>query len=400
MRRYRVLARAPYGPQMLTAAAVFYPGQAALGIVLLLTLHRVTGSFATAGVAGAADTLGFSLSSILQGRLLDRRGARILLPFAAASACAITAIDVALLTGASAPVLIALAGLVGATVPSAGASLRSVWSSLLEDRDERATAFAYQSLAQDTGFVIGPATFGALATITSPAWALSACSAMLLAGAVTVATLPIPPCATRTQTAASSQRSLARTLGPLAATLATVGVTLGAIDVSIAAFATEHHRQQLAGVLLATFSAGSVAGGLAYGARTWKAGLPTRLLGGALALALLSLAPVAAPSIAVAALALPLAGAPLAATLTTAFLLASELAPTERRTEAYAILSLTLNSGAALGGALGGQLVAAAGARPGFLLAVASPLLGAAILANPTLRSAMTVPRKDRSTNT
>jgi MFS family permease len=382
MRRYRALLRAPYGPRLLAGAAVLYPGQAALGIVTLLALHHATGSFASAGAAGAADTLAFSASSLLQGRLIDRRGTRALVPMTVACALAVAALATAVAAGTSAAVLIVLSGVVGASIPVAGASLRTVWSGLLDDVDERATAFAYQSLAQDAGFVIGPSALGALATTVSPVLALGCCGALVVAGTLTVATVPSPAVPARGRTG-GSERSLLRSLAPIGLTLVSVGVALGAIDVSIAAFATDHHRQQLAGVLLAAFSAGSIVGGLAYGARSWRSRLDVRLLGCVIALAVLSFGPVAAPSIVVIAPALALAGAPLAATLTTAYLLAGELAPSGRGTEAFALLSLALNGGAAVGGALGGLLVAAGSARPGFVLAATSPLVGAAVLALP-----------------
>ena len=56
--------------------------------------------------------------------------------------------------------------------------------------------------------------------------------------------------------------------------------------------------------LLAAFSAGSIVGGLAYGARSWRSRLDVRLLGCVIALAVLSFGPVAAPSIVVIAPAL------------------------------------------------------------------------------------------------
>lgn len=382
MRRYRALARAPHGPRLLLGAAVFYPGQAALGLVLLLALHHATGSFASAGVAAAANTFAFSVSSLVQGRLIDRRGTRVLVPVIIACALAIAAIDVALSADASTPVLVLLGGVIGASLPAAGASQRTVWSSLLDDPDERATAFAYQSLAQDAGFVIGPAALGALATTVSPVLALSCCGVLIAAGGATVASVAAPADPGQ-PSAAASRRSPLRAVARLAAVLSTVGVALGALDVSIAAFATELHRQELAGVLLAAFSVGSLVGGAVYGARSWRSGLHVRLLGCTLALGVLALAPAVAQSIPLGAGALVLAGVPLAATLTTAYLLAADRAPAGRQTEAYALLALTLNGGAALGGALGGQLVAAGSARPGFLLAVASPLLGAALVALP-----------------
>ena len=396
MRRYKVLARAPRGLRLLVGAAVFYPGQAALGLVVLLSVHRATGSFASAGVAGAADTIAFSISSIVQGRWIDRRGTRTLLWMTFGCALAVAGISVALTVDAPGPVLIGLAGAVGGSVPAAGASQRAVWSSVLDDPDQRATAFAFQSLAQDAGFMTGPAALGALATAVSPALALGCCASLIAAGAVTVATVSSPGTPARPEFVVPG-RSIVVVLAPIAATLAAVGVGVGAIDVSTAAFATEHHDPQLAGVLLAALAAGSLVGGVAYGARSWRSPLPARLLVGTLALAALTLTPIAAPGIALAVPALLLAGIPFAPTLTTTYLLAAERAPADRQTETYALLSMALNAGAALGGALGGQLVAGRSARPGFLLAASSPLLGAAILIVPALAATARTPRSGRS---
>jgi MFS family permease len=249
----------------------------------------------------------------------------------------------------------------------------------LDDPDERSTAFAYMSLAQDAGFVVGPAAFGAVAVTVSPEVALACCSALIGAGGLIAATVAVR---SRPVDAPSGRSgSLLRALATVAAVMAVLGVALDAVDVSTAAFASEHHHPQLAGVLLGCFSVGSIAGALLYGAHTWRSSLRTRLFGCSVALSILALGPVAAPSIALAAPIFVIAGLPLGATITTAFLLASDCAPSERQTESYALLSMTLNGGAALGGVLAGQLVTHGSARSGFLLAVASGLFTTALLA-------------------
>lgn len=268
MHRYVVLARAPFGLRLLVGAAVFYPGQTALGLVLLLTLRHTTGSFAPAGAAVAAETAGFSLSGLAQGRAIDRLGTRVIVPVTAACALVFLSIVVALSAKVPAAVLVVLAAAVGASIPATAPALRAVWSSLLEDPDQRSTAFAYQSLAQDVGFLIGPATFGAIAVTVSPQVALACCWALIAGGSLAVASVPAS-----TRTGAPSARRLGpllRALASLVTVMAVVGVALDATDVSTAAFAVEHHRPQLAGVLLACFSVGSIAGALAYGARTWR----------------------------------------------------------------------------------------------------------------------------------
>src|SRR3954453_20519771 len=54
------------------------------GLAILLYVQGVSGSFAAAGVCAGALALGSAAGAPLQGRLVDRRGERALLPLAAA----------------------------------------------------------------------------------------------------------------------------------------------------------------------------------------------------------------------------------------------------------------------------------------------------------------------------
>jgi hypothetical protein len=65
------------------------------------------------------------------------------------------------------------------------------------------------------------------------------------------------------------------------------------------------------------------------------------------------------------------------ATLTTAYLLASDFVPEDHTTVGFSLLTLALNAGAAAGYALGGQLAAHGSPADGFLLAAGAALLAA-----------------------
>ena len=80
---------------------------------MLLSVHRVTGSFASAGAAAAADTTAFAVSSLLQGRLVDCRGPGVLAAVTVVSAVAIAAMNIALIAHARPAVLIGVTGLDG-----------------------------------------------------------------------------------------------------------------------------------------------------------------------------------------------------------------------------------------------------------------------------------------------
>jgi MFS family permease len=383
VRRYLILLHAPHGRRLLAGGALVRPGQAAQDLVVVLALHWATGSFALGGAAVAALTVTSSISTVAQGRLMDRLGTRrVLAPTAAGFLAATGILSAALALRAPALVLLGLAGAVGGLLPAAGPPLRNLWASLLEDPGDQSTAFAYESLAQDVGYIAGPAALGPIAAALSPIDAVAASGVLIAAGALTISTIPaIHQSPDATAKLPSPRPGIIRPLACAALTLFAVGGALGAIDLSTPAFALQHGAPAITGLLLGAFSAGSAAGGLFYGARTWRSRPASRLLACVVVLAALLLLPAASPSLPLLALALIAAGIPLAASLTTAYLLANDHVPSSRRTEAFAWLSLTLNAGVAVGTATAGTIATHSGATHGFLLASACATGGGAILA-------------------
>jgi predicted MFS family arabinose efflux permease len=160
-----------------------------------------------------------------------------------------------------------------------------------------------------------------------------------------------------------------RPLAGLAATMVLLGGALGAIDVTAAAFAVQHGAPSLAGAMIGACSVGGLAGGLAYGARRWRAVASRRLALAAGCTATGFALPALAPSLALGAPALALVGAPLSVTLVIAYAWAGEIVPSGRRTEAFTGLGLALNLGVALGNAAGGALCGHTSASAGFWFA-------------------------------
>src|SRR4051794_31367615 len=119
MRRFLVLLRAPDGRRLLAGGALVRPGQGATDLVVLLGIHRATGSFALGGAAVAVLTVASSISTVLQGRLIDRLGIRrLFVPMTAGLLAATGALAATLAVRTSAVVLLALAGALGALFPS------------------------------------------------------------------------------------------------------------------------------------------------------------------------------------------------------------------------------------------------------------------------------------------
>ena len=137
--------------------------------------------------------------------------------------------------------------------------------------DLLATAFALDSVAVELLFTLGPLIAAIIIAVASPMSALVVSAACSLVG--TVAFIARPPSRDWRPHAESGSH------GPLGALRSAgvrtivfsslpVGFCFGAVEISLPAFAEQHGARELAGVLLATWSVASVAGGLVYGART------------------------------------------------------------------------------------------------------------------------------------
>jgi MFS family permease len=386
MRRYLKLWSAPDGPRLIAGGILLAPGQAAIDLVLLLALHRSTGSFAPGGVAVAVFTIVNSGANLAQSRLVDRIGA--LWPLAVCSVGLLAAAGVmSAALAASAPVwvVVVLAGVLGALLPATGASTRALWSARLPDPDDRVTGFAFVSFTQEVGFIAGPAAFGALATLVSPTAGLLACGASVCAGTLIVASVGSARADSGAPDQATEPRPSLSGLAPVAVAIAWVGLGLGAFDVSVPAFAVQHGAAPLGGVLLAIGSAGSLVGGAVYGTRRWQMGARARLAACAALSAVLLLFPAASHGVELMAVALFVACAPLSATLTSGYLFADERAPAARSTEAFALVGLALNAGVAVGNAVAGRLVSHGSANRGFLLVAAGVMACAVTVAATSL---------------
>jgi MFS family permease len=369
MHRFPLLRQVPDGPALMLAAVLVAPGLSAVDVVVLLALHRTTGSFAAAGGAVAVLTVSGALVNLVQGRWVDRTGSlRPLLTCAGIALLAAGGLLVALGLGWPTLGLLALVALLGAALPATQPALRGLWVARTEDGELRDTALAFVSLTQDAGYLAGPAGFGALAELISPAVALVLCVASiglgtLAAGRVRMlraeSSVALPP----------GGQSVLRSLAGLAGTMVLLGGALGGIDVAAATFAVQHGAPSLAGAMIGACSIGGLAGGVGYGARHWRAVSSRRLAVAAGCTAAGFVLPALAPNLALGAIALALVGAPLSVTLVVAYGWAAEIVPSERRTEAFTGLGLALNLGVALGNAAGGALCGSASASAGFWFA-------------------------------
>jgi MFS family permease len=380
-RRYRSLLALPgaRAPVILSAAGSMPIGM--FGLAILLLAHDATGSFAVAGRVVGAFSFANALGAVAQGRLMDRLGqTRVLRAAALGHVPALSALVIAADAGAPTWVLSLCALWGGATFPQVPAAMRSVWGALAQDADQRETAYAMVSIVFEVAVVTAPALVAAIVAVSSPQVAVLAAAALGAGASVGF-----------TMTSASRRwRGVPHDigwLGPLGApgmrtvfgVLAAFGTAVGIVQVAVPAFAAERGSAAAGGVLLAALSAGSVIGGLVYGARSWPGSAPRRLavllLGLCTAFALLS---VAATQVALAAL-LVLSGLLLAPTTVIGSTLLDTVAPSGTVTEAFTVMVMAIVIGTAVGNAVGGSIVESASYETAVLLAGAVAAAGAAL---------------------
>jgi len=279
---------------------------------------------------------------------------------------------------------VALAGLAN---PPLAPSMRTLWSAKL-DGPTLQTAYALESTMQEVIFITGPLLVALLVTTISPAAAVLAAAGLAFVGTASFATSP----ASRAWRAQPRTRDWAgplrdRGVRTLVAVMVLLAVAFGLLQVAIAAFAARNGAPGAAGVLLATWTFGSLVGGLIAGGRRWAAPIEHRyvglllLLAGVFALLLLPRTNLQM------GLLIVLAGLPIAPWLACTYLLVDRLSPAGTVTEAFTWVTTAFATGFAVGNALGGTLVQRVGTDRAFLVAASGIAVGALLarLRRPTL---------------
>jgi len=270
---YRPLLRTPGAAAFFLAASVGRTGIAMTGLGLVWLLHARTGSYGTAGLAAA----GFSLAEALIGpqlaRLIDRFGQARVLPFSLlAHGAAIAGVLIATTPAA----LIAAATCAGAVVPQLGALSAARWAHLLRGRraDELPAAFSLESLANATGFLLGPVLVSLLGAAGDPTVATLIAAALILGGGGALAaqrrTAP-PPAREHAERARGRARARSTLLRPAFVLLAllnlAIGLYFGTMAISVSSFAVSHGAPGVAAPIIAASGLSGLLAGWLYGRR-------------------------------------------------------------------------------------------------------------------------------------
>lgn len=374
-----IIARLPYG---------------AMELLLVLRLTTTGHTYGQAGLVAGAYAAALAVCAPLLARFVDRFGqTAVLVPTALTGGLATVAL--AVVPGSTPLVLfMALAAINGALQPPLSGTTRALWDVLLDRPDERHVAYSLDAVAVEFVFTGGPLILvGAIAGFAGAQAALLAAAAFTAAGTLAFAASPASrawlPSPSRTASVFGPLRS--RGVRTLMLVSVGAGGAFGMINVSVAAFARADGSVGMIGLLLATWSGGSLIGGLLATARLGPPqDVPRRIVSG-LALmgagnALLALA----PSPAVLAVLLFLAGATIAPTFAVANATVGLVAPDGTLTEAFAWTVGTVMIGITVCAPLAGLLVDHVSVAAAFAASGVPPAAAALVVASrrSTLRSA------------
>ncbi|MFE3900258.1 MFS transporter [Streptomyces sp. NPDC059153] len=390
---YATVLRTPHASRTFGAALLGRLSYGMVSLSLMLAVKDATGSYSVAGAVMALFGATSVLLSPARAALIDRYGPRRALPPMAGVYAALLA-ALAYVTwrpGASSLLLGVLAVTAGACTPPLGPVMRTLWSSLVPDRELLQRAYSLDGVAEELLFVTGPLLVGLVMRFTVPAAGVAISAALVLVGASALVSSPAvrrigaPPSAMK---AAASQGTPRRRrllgiagLRHAAIVAAAVGLCLGALDLLVVAFTEQHHRGAAVAWVLAALSAGSAVGGLAYGAVSWRASnrarLPVPVAGLGVAMVVAGMSPDVYVLVAVVAA----AGVFVAPALTTAYLVADESVGAGSRTQAGAWVNTAVNAGSSAGTAAVGLLVDRLPPAVCFAVAAVPALLCAAAVA-------------------
>lgn len=348
---------------------------AATGIVVLV--RSATGSYFEAGLAAGTFGVGTAVSAPVAGRALDRLGQRRVLPLLAAGfAGALVALVLASGHLGAGPVD-ALAAVAGLIRPPIEAALRTMWPRLVRPAEIDA-AYSLDSTVQELIWIGGPLLLAVLLTIGVPGLPLLACAVVSVAGTLAYV-MGLRAAPERRDSVAAGRSPLCKAgLRVLLVSAACYGIAAGFLNLALVAFAGAHGSVAWAGVLVAIWGLGSLAGGLAYGSRHWHRPVEARAMVCLSLFGVMLMLLALAPSLAVLAMLMFFLGVPLSPWLGALSASVQRAVPAASTTEAFAWEFSTITVGMSVGAALSGLIIQDASVQAAFLAAGGLALAGAA----------------------
>lgn len=371
LRRYREVLSHPHVARLLiTAMAARLPqGMTGLAVLLLLTPRQ---GYGKAGLATGLGVAVAGVSNIVLSRAIDRYGARIVL-LPASLLYLVGAVLLAVLANSGYAVQLVVCAVIGfASAPISSVS-RGLWPALLGE-EQAQVLYGLEATAQELVFIVGPAGVALVAGLANAKVAIVLSGVLGLGGVIGFVSAPVFAMSAR-----GERQPRTGLWGSGIAAYAAVGICLtvgfSMTEIATVAFVGGQHATTASGVVLAVWSAGSMAGGLLFGAGARQVTDRALAISVAVAGGGLALAGVAPDRVGLAAI-LFASGAAIAPSLARLYTRMGTVAPAGATTEAFGWLSVGFQVGSSLGAALGGLAVEAINPRWAFALAGAGALLG------------------------
>lgn len=262
MGTYSALFRAPGVVRVVLSQLIARFPFGMMSLAFVMHIEHVHNSYAIAGIALAAETIGAAISGPLLSRKIGAWGVKlVIMTSATLSGLAMVAIAVF----DSAPlVMIFLALLVGLTSPPIQAAVRTIYPTLVP-RKQLTTLFSLDATAQEMIWVVGPLLATILAAQVSTSFAVLVMAALQVFGAMMflanreIKTIVIP-------------KSTKKMGGVLKSKVVIVNIILGMLlvgsfsGVEVGSVAILDNKA-LAGAVIAALSVGSLIGGVFLGPR-------------------------------------------------------------------------------------------------------------------------------------
>ncbi|MBK6013842.1 MFS transporter [Streptomyces sp. MBT53] len=402
---YAAVLQVPYARRTFTAALVGRLSYGTVSPAVLLAVVHSTGSYAAAGTVMAVFGTATVLLLPLRAALVDRHGPRrALLPMAllyGTLLCVLAAVTWR--PGTPEVVLGTVAALTGMCAPPLGPTMRSVWAELVGDQGLLRRAYSLDGVAEELLYVVGPLAIGALMSFAPPAAGVLLSAVLIGAGTFAFVTSPALA-GVRVPAGGGRGLRLSRVrglLGPVVVAAGT-GLALSAVYLLVMAFAEQRgYGDGVVPWVLAALSAGSAVGGLLNGAVDWRRAARVRLALSALGLGLALAAAGPAAGVWSLTVAVACAGFFVAPALTTAYLLADEVAAPEVRTQAGAWVNMAVNAGSSGGSVVTGLLIGRVPVGVCFVIAgVVAVVAGASSVVRVPVRRGWSRPRAGAAIDT
>ncbi|MDQ2661093.1 MAG: MFS transporter [Actinomycetota bacterium] len=232
-----------------------------LSLAFLLHVEQATGSYGAAGLVLAATSIGQAVAGPLTSRLMGRFGMRpVLITTLVICVAAVAAIGLLPLT---VPLFMAIGLIAGLSTPPVQPAVRTIYPKMVNSH-QLTPLFSLDASAQEIIWVVGPVVTTFVSTQIGTVWGVLLAAAIMVGGGIWFISSPELG---RVRIPRSRRRLGAVLLRPPVMLATIVGFLLigAAAAIEAGVVAVFGHDGAEAGIVLAIFAVGSLAGGLFLG---------------------------------------------------------------------------------------------------------------------------------------